>query len=64
MTIQGGAQEAIRWRRRWSYKRMTEYIITYDSGEKEVVRGYNIIMALSGAKKGLDNIKSIEKIWN
>lgn len=43
---------------------MTEYIVTYDNGEKEVVRGYNIIMALSGAKKGLDNIKSIEKIYN
>jgi hypothetical protein len=43
---------------------VTEYIITYDNGEKEIVRGYNIIMALSGAKKGLDNIKVIEKIYN
>jgi hypothetical protein len=33
---------------------MTEYIITYDSGEKEIVKGYNIIMALSGAKKSIE----------
>lgn len=44
---------------------MTEWIITYANGEKEYVRGYNLFMAVSSAKKQpSDNIKMVERIWN
>jgi hypothetical protein len=37
------------------------YIITYDDGGKEIVRGYNLIQALGNVTRGIDNIKFIEK---
>jgi hypothetical protein len=43
---------------------MMEWIVTYNDGDKEYIRGYNLIQALGTVTKGIDNIKAIERIWN